>query len=389
MIYVFYLDGIPKNGAGNMHGGNAYSKRMIRKLTEAGLKISILIPKMYKPIDFEEKEIFENKNVTVIEREALDSGMKLEDNSILFFPLLRGKNMGILESFKKKNKNLEIYITIHGLRLLDLKPDPYDRYYTSGILYRLYNLVSPGIYLIKSNIYRKTMAQKLQFADKVFTVSNYSLKQITSCAHPKYIKPYYCGINLDVKKAGESKDRKRYFLFVSAKRSEKNFLRTLEAFIRYAKEEQGEDYSLYVTGLDQGMVKKLRRYRGWDSSVIKQRVKIFDYIDAEQLAELYQNASVILYTSKSEGFGLPALEACFSGIPLIAPYGSAVPEVLESSAYYIDPHSVDSICEGIKAMADTKIQEDYRKRMLRYEQVARKRIELSDENFVKEFSQTK
>lgn len=385
MIYVFYLDGIPKTGAGNMHGGNAYSKRMIRKLVDAGLKISILIPQMYKPVDNEEKEIFENKNVTLIERKALDSGMELEDNSILFFPLLRGKNMGILESFKKKNKNIQIYITIHGLRLLDLKPDSYDRYYNSGISYYLYNLISPGIYWIKSSIYKRMMDQKLQYADKVFTVSNYSLKQITSYTHPQYIKPYYCGINLGVKRTEALKTRERYFLFVSAKRSEKNFLRTLEAFIKYAKEDKDGNYSLYVTGLDHIMITRLKRYKKWDSEVIQKKVKIFDYIEAERLSELYQNASVILYTSKSEGFGLPALEACFSGIPLIAPYGSAVPEVLESAAYYINPYSVDSIFQGIKTMSDEKVQKDYRERIIKYEQVAEERIRVSDENFVKEF----
>ena len=305
-IYIFYLDNAPKKASGNMHGGNAYSKRVIQLLIKSGCQVSLLIPEGYKAIDLEEEEIFHHNNVTLVERSELNAGICLEENSILFFPLLRGKNLGLLKSFKEKNKNLKIYITVHGLRLLDLVPDKYDKYYYTGIRYYTYGWLSKVLYFVKCNIYKKVISEKLKYADKIFTVSNYSMKQIISYVNPVYIKPYYCGTNFKLNGLKKEEKERNYFLFVSAKRQEKNFLRTLEAFIKHKKEKRS-DFFLYVTGLDQRTKKLLSRYKEWDENYVNKWVVFFDYVDSDKLEELYENSAVVLYTSKSECFGLPAV----------------------------------------------------------------------------------
>lgn len=386
MIYVFYLDYIPDTSEGNKHGGNVYSKRMIRLLAESGLELGLLLPKGYKAVDEEERMLFLIPNVTLIERINLHEGIELEMNSILFFPLLRGKNLFLLKCFKKKNPTLRIYLTIHGLRLLDLKPDSYDRYYKTGLYYYTYKVVCPLLYLIRSFVYKKTLKNAIQYADKLFTVSNYSLVQIISCSTPKYIKPYYCGITLDVKNEIET-EKGKSFLFVSGGRIEKNFLRTLEAFIKFKNESQDETFSLFVTGLSEKNIRNLKRFKKWDQVIVDKWVTFMDYLDSEKLSALYMKCGIVLYTSKSEGFGLPALEACFSGTPLIASYGSSIPEVLDSAAYYVNPYSVESICEGMKVMACDAFRENYVNKIKVYQNIARLRIANSDFAFAEEFKE--
>lgn len=68
----------------------------------------------------------------------------------------------------------------------------------------------------------------------------------------------------------------------------------------------------------------------------------------EELAKLYSNASVFVYPSLYEGFGLPVLEAMSCGCPVITSNISSLPEVGGDAAVYVNPLSVDDIAEKIK-----------------------------------------
>jgi glycosyltransferase involved in cell wall biosynthesis len=59
-----------------------------------------------------------------------------------------------------------------------------------------------------------------------------------------------------------------------------------------------------------------------------------------------------------EGFGLPPLEAMACGCPVITSKLSSMPEVCGDAAYYIDPHSTESIKDGIiKVLTDRDLRE--------------------------------
>lgn len=57
------------------------------------------------------------------------------------------------------------------------------------------------------------------------------------------------------------------------------------------------------------------------------RLKVLDYIPAEDLPALYRNASIFVQPSKFEGFGMPVLEAMSCGTPVIAARGSSLDEI--------------------------------------------------------------
>jgi glycosyltransferase involved in cell wall biosynthesis len=68
---------------------------------------------------------------------------------------------------------------------------------------------------------------------------------------------------------------------------------------------------------------------------------------AERLDVLYNGASVFVFPSKYEGFGLPPLEAMACGVPVIVSNATSLPEVVGDAALLFEPDSVDGLAEAI------------------------------------------
>ena len=58
-------------------------------------------------------------------------------------------------------------------------------------------------------------------------------------------------------------------------------------------------------------------------------------------------ATVFVFPSLYEGFGIPVLEAMACRTPVIVSNVSSLPEVAGNSAFLIDPYDVDSITDAI------------------------------------------
>lgn len=95
---------------------------------------------------------------------------------------------------------------------------------------------------------------------------------------------------------------------------------------------------------------------GWDFEEIEKviqeyalqtRVKFLGYVTDDSLVPLYQNASVFVYPSKFEGFGLTILEAMACGCPVITSNISSMPEVAGESAVLVNPNSDSELAEAI------------------------------------------
>jgi len=72
-----------------------------------------------------------------------------------------------------------------------------------------------------------------------------------------------------------------------------------------------------------------------------------DYVNDEQLIQLYTKAKLYIFPSLYEGFGLPPLEAMTYGIPVVSSNVSCLPEILGDAALYFDPKNVDEIVRAI------------------------------------------
>jgi glycosyltransferase involved in cell wall biosynthesis len=74
--------------------------------------------------------------------------------------------------------------------------------------------------------------------------------------------------------------------------------------------------------------------------------------DDELLRRIYRSASLFVFPSRYEGFGLPTLEAMASGTPTVLARSSSLPEVGGDAALYFPPGDVDELRRIIEVLSD-------------------------------------
>jgi glycosyltransferase involved in cell wall biosynthesis len=98
---------------------------------------------------------------------------------------------------------------------------------------------------------------------------------------------------------------------------------------------------------------------------LESRVKVLGYVAEGRLPLLYEAASLFLFPSLEEGFGLPVLEAMAHGVPVVASATSSLPEVGGDAALYVDPRDPGDIAEKIqRGVEDTSLRADLTQRGL-------------------------
>ena len=99
---------------------------------------------------------------------------------------------------------------------------------------------------------------------------------------------------------------------------------------------------------------------GWNCERILQRVKAPDlrdrvhmtgYVSDEDLPWLYRGASMFVYPSLYEGFGLPPLEAMASGVPVISSSASSMEENLLGAAELVPPGDIGALSRAMERLA--------------------------------------
>jgi len=86
-------------------------------------------------------------------------------------------------------------------------------------------------------------------------------------------------------------------------------------------------------------------------------VKLVGFVPDQDLKIFYQNATAFVFPSKSEGFGLPGLEAMACGLPVLASNIPVFKEIYENAVLYFDPEDPGDIAEKIsKFLTDKKLQ---------------------------------
>jgi glycosyltransferase involved in cell wall biosynthesis len=88
------------------------------------------------------------------------------------------------------------------------------------------------------------------------------------------------------------------------------------------------------------------------------RVIRLGHVPRERLAVLYQAASVFLFPSWEEGFGLPVLEAMAHELPVVVANASSLPEVAGDAALYVNPSDPHDIADKVtRAVEDLALRE--------------------------------
>lgn len=96
--------------------------------------------------------------------------------------------------------------------------------------------------------------------------------------------------------------------------------------------------SFVCAGVDRGVGDALRGQAA--AAARSEALVLTGPVSEDVLVNLYRGASMLLYPSLYEGFGLPVLEAMRSGIPVIAANCASVPEIVGDAGILLDPLDV-------------------------------------------------
>ncbi len=153
-----------------------------------------------------------------------------------------------------------------------------------------------------------------------------------------------------------------FVLYVGNIKPHKNLVRLIEAFAEFRKT-GFEPVKLLIIGDEISKLPALRR--AVHRHKLHKHVRFLGYLPDRTLAILYRLATVFVFPSLYEGFGLPPLEAMASGTPVVTSNVSSLPEVSGDAAILVDPYDVDSIVDGLRrVVGDRAVAADLRRRGL-------------------------
>lgn len=112
-------------------------------------------------------------------------------------------------------------------------------------------------------------------------------------------------------------------------------------------------YSLVISGIWQTTERDELHELGRSVGVSDKHIIFLDHISDSALRTVYEHATVVVFISLYEGFGLPAIEAFECGVPLVCSNTSAVAEIADDAALRVDPtNPVDIATSLVRLVAD-------------------------------------
>jgi glycosyltransferase involved in cell wall biosynthesis len=171
-----------------------------------------------------------------------------------------------------------------------------------------------------------------------------------------------------------------YLLFVGNPKPHKNLDTVVQAYAR-ARRLASFEAPLVCVGNRSGNEFKLRQ-RAEMLGLVDQ-VRLLGHVAQEALPAVYQGATLFIYPTLYEGFGLPVIEAMASGVPVITSNNSALREIAEGFAHLVDPLDINGIAKAIaQCMSDPAHRASLAKLGLRraddfrWEETARRTLEV-------------
>jgi len=207
--------------------------------------------------------------------------------------------------------------------------------------------------------YEKYSLKQLSRVEAIITISEFSKKEISNLLNIDRSKIHvtYPGVDLSF---APGKKRlhglpNRYILYLGNLEPRKNLPLLLDVYQSLPGSFQN-NYPLVIAGA-----------KGWCTGEIEKKLRLFrkngkvtlmGYVPQRFLPDLYRGASLFVYPSLYEGFGLPVIEAMACGVPVLASNATSLPEVVGDAGVLMNPYDVDEWREGMLELLDDKKMRD-------------------------------
>jgi glycosyltransferase involved in cell wall biosynthesis len=194
-------------------------------------------------------------------------------------------------------------------------------------------------------------------ADKIIVPSEFVKKEALGYlgVPEDMVRAIHHGINTDIFRRYDESELKllkvkhdlpeNFILYVGSIEPRKNLERLLSAY-RMLESGTRKDVKLVLAG-----------FEGWKNKKVLRLIKKFEkdvvflgYLPDAEIAMLYNLATLFIFPSFYEGFGMPPTEAMACGCPVLVSNTASLPEVCQDAAKYFDPHDPEDIAEGISTL---------------------------------------
>lgn len=248
---------------------------------------------------------------------------------------------------------------------------------------------------IKHQIYKQVLSHALKKSLKVIAVSNFVKNDLISKQHIddskvevtlEGVEQELLRISKKISKEKQQQILKKFsisspFLFYVGNAHPHKNVEGLTKVFKQVKTRY-PDLLLVLSGREDFFWKRLKK-ETLDADVI-----FTGFVAEEELVTLYKNASVFIFPSFSEGFGIPMLEAMALGCPVISSGRTSLPEVGRDAAIYFNPYDGKDMEEKIlSVLGDGKLRECLvtqglkRSRQFSWKKMAQKTLEVYESSF--------
>ena len=205
---------------------------------------------------------------------------------------------------------------------------------------------------IRRSIYHRVLKNTMKWPDHIITPSHFSKDQLVKVLNinPDSISVVHNGVSANWSKKTpfttltkikkQFKIEKDFIIFVGTIQKRKNIETLLASYMKLS-DHLRNSYDLVVIGRASEKcqtTKILTEFTNKHNGIIWLK-----NVDNENLVPLVQEATVMVFPSFAEGFGLPILEAFAAGTPVIASNTTSIPEIAGDAAVLINPNSSDNI----------------------------------------------
>ncbi len=228
-------------------------------------------------------------------------------------------------------------VVVHGLEY-EVEPDAYSKYEKMSMRRGIKNSCkwSKNIVCVSNNTKRDLM--------RLYNVSKNKIKVVYEGVNPAPQDDVQKSIEIlndyGVQKQG-------YFIFIGRLEERKNISNIINAY----------DVLRKHFGVTQKLVLVGKGGHGWEDirdEILKHSfvddIIVTGFVSEEEKWALLRNASVFLFPTNYEGFGLPVLEAQQVGVPVVTSNNSSLKEIAKDSALLVNPTNVYDIAEKINAL---------------------------------------